>query len=107
MHGNETWSGFFVDLTTPLDFSVNGSIALKVWAPTTGDFRVKVENSANNQVDFVELDVTVPTANTWVTISVDIAGAGGISGLYDRLVLFPGWGVPNAGTFYMDDIVQQ
>ena len=107
VHGNETWSGFFVDLTTPLDFSVNGSIALKVWAPTTGDFRVKVENSANNQVDFVELDVTVPTANTWVTISVDIAGAGGISGLYDRLVLFPGWGVPNAGTFYMDDIVQQ
>jgi hypothetical protein len=26
---------------------------------------------------------------------------------FDRLVIFPGWGVANAGTFYIDDIKQQ
>lgn len=106
VHGDQTWSGFYVDLTTPLDFTTNGMIALKVWAPSTGDFRIKVENSANTN-DFVELDATVTTANAWETIMVDFAGAGAASGVYDRLVLFPGWNIANAGTFYMDDIVQQ
>lgn len=104
VHGDQTWSGLYVDLTTPLDFSFNTSIALKVWAPTTGVFRVKIENSANTN-DFVEFDVNVTTDNTWEEISVDFAGTA--SGVYDRLVLFPGWNVANAGTFYLDDIVQQ
>ena len=106
VHGNEVWSGFYVDLTTPLDFSINGVIALKVWAPTTGDFRFKVENSANTN-DFVELDATITAANTWQEIMVDFGAAGAASGVYDRFVMFPGWGVANAGTFYVDDIIQQ
>lgn len=104
VHGNQTWSGFFFDLTDPLDFSTNTRITLKVWAPTTGTFRVKVENSANTN-DFVELDVNVTAANSWQSISVDFTGS--TSGVYDRLVLFPGWNVANAGTFYIDDIIQQ
>lgn len=104
VHGNQPWSGFFFALTDPLDFSTNTRITLKVWAPTTGTFRVKVENSANTN-DFVELDVNVTTANSWQSISVDFTGS--TSGVYDRLVLFPGWNVANAGTFYIDDIIQQ
>jgi hypothetical protein len=104
VHGNQTWSGFFFDLSDPLDFSTNTSIALKVWAPTTGTFRVKVENSANTN-DFVVLDVNVTSANSWQNISVDFTGSA--SGVYDRLVLFPGWNVANAGTFYIDDIIKQ
>ncbi len=106
VHGDQAWSGFYVDLTTPLDFTTNGFIALKVWAPSTGTFRIKIENSANPN-DFVELDATVTTSNAWETIMVDFGAAGATSGVYDRLVLFPGWNVPFAGTFYMDDIVQQ
>jgi hypothetical protein len=104
VHGNQTWSGFLFNLANPLDFTTNSVIALKVWAPTTGTFRIKVENS-NNSNDFVELDVNVTTANSWQSISVDFSGSN--SGVYDRLVLFPGWNVANAGTFYIDDIVQQ
>lgn len=104
VHGNETWAGLFVDLDAGLDFSTNTSITLKVWAPMTGDFRFKVENSSNTN-DFVELDATVTTANAWEQITVDFAGSS--SGVYDRLVLFPGWNVANAGTFYIDDIEQQ
>lgn len=104
VHGNETWAGLFVDLDAPLDFSSATTISLKVWAPVTGDFRFKVENSSNTN-DFVELDATVTTANAWEEISVDFSGSS--SGAYDRLVLFPGWDVANAGTFYIDDIQQQ
>ena len=104
VHGNETWAGLFVDLADPLDFSTQSSITLKVWAPITGDFRFKIENSSNTN-DFVEVDATVTTANTWEQISVDFTGAA--AGAYDRLVLFPGWDVANAGTFYIDDIEQQ
>ena len=104
VHGNQTWSGFFFTLSNPLDFANGTTIALKVWAPATGTFRFKLENS-NNTNDFVEIDATITTANSWQTISVDFSGAN--SGVYDRLVLFPGWNISNAGTFYLDDIVQQ
>ena len=104
VHGNETWAGLYVDLTNPLDFSTQTSISLKVWAPMSGDFRFKVENSANTS-DFVELDVTVTTANAWEEITADFSLAQ--SGVYDRLVMFPGWNISNAGTFYIDDIRQQ
>lgn len=106
VHGNETWAGFLVNLTTPLDFSSLGSIALKVWAPMTGVFRLKVENSSNTN-DFVELDVNVTAANAWEEIVVDFATAGAQSNVYDRIVFFPGWDISNAGTFYIDDVVQQ
>ena len=104
VHGNETWAGLYVDLDSPLDFSSATSIALNVWAPITGDFRFKIENSANTN-DFVEVDGSVTSANSWQEIIVDFSSAS--SGVYDRLVLFPGWNVANAGTFYLDNIEQQ
>ena len=106
IHGDQPWSGFFVDLTDPLDFSTFGSIALKVWAPITGVFRLKIENSSNTN-DFVEIDVDVTSANTWEEIVVDFNGEGAASNVYDRIVFFPGWNIPNAGTFYLDDVEQR
>ncbi len=104
IHGVETWAGLFVDLTDGLDFSVNTQIAVKVWAPVTGPMRFKIEDSGD-PTNFIEIDTDVTVANTWVEVFVDFAGAA--SGTYDRLVLFPGWGVASAGTFYLDDIKQQ
>lgn len=106
VHGDQTWSGFYVDLDAPLDFSVNNQISLKVFAPILGDFRLKLENSTNTN-DFVELDVTVNSSNTWELLLFDFGQIGATNNVYDRLVLFPGWNVPNAGTFYIDDIIQQ
>lgn len=104
IHGVEPWAGIFVDLTEPLDFSAGNNITFKIWAPETGTCRVKIENSSATS-EFVELDVAVTTAGAWETISVDFSGTS--SGVYDRLVLFPGWDVPSAGTFYLDDINQE
>ncbi|MEQ9186855.1 MAG: PKD domain-containing protein [Cryomorphaceae bacterium] len=104
VHGDQTWAGLFVDLTDPLDFSTNTSITVKVWAPSTGTMRVKLEAQADANT-FVEKDVTVSAANEWVEVTIDFTGE--TADTYDRLVLFPGWDVANAGTFYLDDISQQ
>jgi len=103
VHGNETWAGFFFNLENPLDFATQTQISLKVWAPDTGTFRFKLEEQANPN-NFVEVDASVTQANQWIEISADFAGS---SAVFDRLVLFPGWDVANAGTFYVDDVVQQ
>jgi PKD repeat protein len=104
VHGDQTWAGLFVDLLDPLDFSTNSSIAVKIWAPSTGTLRIKLEDQLSSTT-FVEKDVTVGTANQWIEVSIDFAGED--NGVYNRLVLFPGWDVANAGTFYLDDISQQ
>ncbi len=102
IHGNETWSGILVDLNSKLDFSSKTNIKLKVWAPVTGDFRLKLEDQADPN-SFVEVDVTVTTVNSWVEITFDMTGT---PTSYDRVVLFPGWGVADADTYYIDDILQ-
>jgi hypothetical protein len=102
-HGNETWAGLFVDLKQKLDFTSSNSIELKVWAPSAGVFRIKLENQ-DDDGEFVEKDFTVSSANEWVQVSIDFSDAS--PGIYNRLVVFPGWDVANAGTFYLDDFEQ-
>jgi hypothetical protein len=105
VHGNETWAGLFVNLKNKLDFSGSAkTISVKVFAPATGVMRIKLENSANT-AEFIEKDVNVTAANQWVEVSIDFSDA--TAGVFDRLVLFPGWDVADAGTFYLDDIAQK
>ncbi len=109
IHGEEVFGGQFFDLEGPLDFSTNNIFKIKVWAPSTGfDFRFKVENSIDIN-DFHEYDQLIPTSNQWVELEFDMTndnlGNPAASGVYDRIVLFPGWNVASAGTFYIDDIV--
>lgn len=101
--GSETWAGQFVDLAGPLDFSSQTTITLKVWAPTTGTFRLKLEEQADN-TSFVEVDAAVTTANAWEELTFDLTGA---ANTFDRLVIFPSWDVASGGVFYVDDIQQQ
>lgn len=103
IHGNEPWAGLYVDLDNKLDFSVNNFIKLKVWAPDTGTFRLKLEDQADPN-SFVEMDAKVTTQNAWEELTWDMSSA---PANFDRVVMFPGWNVPNAGTFYLDDIKQE
>lgn len=104
VHGNETWAGFFMNLDQSVDFAAKSTIKLKVWAPDTGTFKVKFEQQADPNVA-TELDMKVTTKNTWEEITFDFSGS--TSATYDRIVLFPGWNVANAGTFYVDDVVNE
>lgn len=102
VHGNEPWAGFFFNMESTFDFSSDNTITLKVWASSTGTFRIKLEEQSNTE-SFIEVDAEVTETNTWQELTFDFSGA---ADTYDRLVLFPGWDVPNAGTFYLDDITQ-
>lgn len=101
IHGNEPWAGQFVDLDENLDFATSTTMSVKIWAPSTGVFRLKLEN-VNDAGDFIEVDANIDVANQWTMLTFDVSGAVGKT--YSRIVIFPGWNVPNAGTFYVDDI---
>jgi hypothetical protein len=103
VHGNETWAGILVDMTNKFNFTSAKTISVKIYAPATGTMRIKLENKDNTS-EFVEKDVDVTVANQWVEVSIDFSDAG--SSNFNRLVLFPGWNVANAGTYYIDDIKQ-
>ncbi|UII23861.1 PKD domain-containing protein [Fulvivirga ligni] len=100
-HGGETWAGLFVSLTDPLDFSSLNTFKIKVWAPQTGTFRLKFENAANGD-DFVEIDQDITVVEEWQELSFDVSAV--TSDQYSKIVIFPGWNVSNAGTFYFDDM---
>ena len=46
----------------------------------------------------------VTTANAWEELTFDMTGTALV---FDRIVMFPGWDVADAGTFYLDDIIQE
>ena len=102
VHGNETWAGLFVDLTNKLDFSADSIISVIVWAPDTGTMRLKLEDKASGGSIFWEADQPVTVASQWTEVSWNLSGVGT---LYDKVVLFPGWGT-TSGTFYLDNIEQ-
>ncbi len=105
VHGFETWAGIFVNLKDKFDFtSGKPTITLKIWAPVTGTLKLKMENFAK-PTENTEKDITVDTANEWVEVSADFSDVD--ASKFDRLVLFPGWDVASAGTFYLDDISQK
>jgi PKD repeat protein len=105
IHGDQTWAGIAVTLKDALDFtSGNSTIAVKVFAPATGEFRIKIEDFKTGEI-IIEKDVAVTKANEWEEISIDFGEAA--IGTYDKVAFFPGWGIANAGTFLVDDISQK
>ena len=102
--GIQNWSGIFINHRGKMNFSTKKSISLKVYAPKTGDFIIKLEDKAIN-TNSEEIIVPITKANEWVEISADFSST--TPGLYDRITLIPAWNDPNAGTFYLDDIEQK
>ncbi|MDP5015284.1 MAG: hypothetical protein NWQ40_04955, partial [Schleiferiaceae bacterium] len=101
VHGNETWAGLFFDVTNKLDFTTDTVIQIMVWAPVAGTMRLKLEDKTNGAV-FWEADQAITVASQWTQLTWDLSGVGT---LYDRVVLFPGYGY-TSGTYYVDNIQQ-
>ena len=62
-----------------------------------------------NPTVFVEVEATTTVANEWQVLTFDLAAATGFStaNLYDRVILFPDFGVNGTGSiYYFDDIKQ-
>ncbi len=104
--GAQTWAGSFIELSSPIDFSVMKKIKMKVWCPQTGIVvKMKLENFNDNTINS-ERDANVTTANGWQELTFDFTGIS-LTNTYQRVVVFFDFGVAGNGTtYYFDDIKQ-
>jgi hypothetical protein len=62
-----------------------------------------------NPTVFVEVEATTTVANSWQILTFDLTTAASFktTNAYDRVILFPDFGVAGVGTtYYFDDIKQ-
>ncbi len=105
-NGSQGWAGSFIELTNPLNFSVQKKIKIKVWSPQAGIIvKMKLENLANNTIN-IEKDVTLTNANSWQELTFDFTGIS-TTNTFQRIVVFFNFGIPgNGSVYYFDDISQ-
>jgi hypothetical protein len=103
--GSEVWAGATMQLAGPIDFSAGTSVKVKVWSPRVGTtILFKVENSGDGAIA-AEASNSTTVANTWEELTFDLTGIVNLSNSYDKLALFPDFGVAGQGEdFYFDDI---
>lgn len=103
----QPWGGSYIEMTNPIDFSVNKIFKMKVWSPAV-DRRVllKVEDPTNGAI-FFEVEDTSTVANAWEELTFDFTPIN-TSNTYQRIVLIWDLGVVGDGspnfTYYFDDI---
>lgn len=105
-NGAEVWAGTAIPMTSPLDFSVNKKIKVKVWSPAAGKVMLlKLENLANNTIN-IERQATTTVANQWEELTFDFTGIVN-SNNYQNVVFFCDFGnTGNGATYYFDDFQQ-
>jgi len=114
--GAETWGGASLNLENTLDYTKGTTVKINVWSPKVGaDILYKMELSTSpkdgngNPSVNIEVHATTTVANAWQVLTFDLTSAPAFSTSinYDRVILFPDFGVTGTGTsFYFDDIKQ-
>jgi hypothetical protein len=114
--GAEVWGGASLNLENTFDYTKGTTVKVNVWSPKVGaDILYKMEVSTSpkdgngNPTVFIEVHATTTVANAWQVLTFDVAAAPGFSttNKYDRVILFPDFGVGGTGTtYYFDDIKQ-
>ncbi len=99
-----TWSGSFIELANPVDFSVVNSMKMKVFSPYVGKtFKLKLENLTNAAVN-IEVDAVNTTANAWEELTFVFPNVVNTNN-YKRVVVFCNFGAVGTGEiYYFDDI---
>lgn len=108
-NAGQVWGGSVLTLSSPIDFSVNKVMKMKVWSPRVGaKVLLKVENSGNGALSF-EKEVTTTVANGWEDLTFDFRAIN-TSNSYNNVVVIFELGTMGNGssnfTFYFDDIRQ-
>jgi hypothetical protein len=105
MHGAETWAGIETLLADSLDFTEKNVMKMKVWSPTAGTVKFKIEAQSDAGINLdVDQTIAADQVNQWVELVFDFTGAA--TDAYDKMALFFDFGVSSAQTFYFDDIAQ-
>jgi hypothetical protein len=105
----QVWGGSILTLSSPIDFSVNKVMRMKVWSPRVGaKVLLKVENSGNPGINF-EKEVATTVANQWEDLVFDFRSINA-SNSYNNVVLIFELGTMGDGsanfTFLFDDLRQ-
>ena len=105
----QVWGGSVTTLSSPIDFSVNKILRMKVYSPRVGaKVLLKVENSGNGGINF-EKEATTTVANAWEDLIFDYRTINAAES-YNNVVLIFDNGTMGDGTgnftFYFDDIRQ-
>ena len=103
--GLEPWAGFFFDLSSKVDFSVNQGVKVKVYSPAAGQMvNLKLEDSADGSIS-AELSLPTTVANEWEELTFTFSTND--TDKFDRFVLFFDFqGPKDAETIhYFDDII--
>lgn len=114
--GAQVWAGASLDLDSKVDFTKGTKVKINVWSPKGGaKILLKMEVSTSpkdgngNPTVFVEVEATATVANSWQVLTFDLttSSAFNSANAYDRVILFPDFGVAGSGTsYYFDDIKQ-
>ena len=104
--GGAIWSGSYLTLDAPLDFSQATSIRMKVWSPRAG-VRIKLKLEGPPELSY-EVDQWNTTQGGWEEMHWNFTNA--LSMTFDKLVFMFDFEVLGDGTdqstFYFDDIEQ-
>lgn len=108
-NAGQIWGGSLLRLSSPIDFSVNKVMKMKVWSPRAGaNVLLKVENSENASISF-EKEVATTVANAWEELTFDYRSINNAES-YNNIVLIFDLGTVGDGssnfTFYFDDLRQ-
>lgn len=114
--GAQVWAGASLNLDAKVDFTKGTKVKVNVWSPKVGAkilFKMEVSTSPKdgngNPTVFVEIEATTTVANSWQVLTFDLTSSAAFNtaNAYDRVILFPDFGVNGTGTtYYFDDIKQ-
>jgi hypothetical protein len=114
--GAQVWAGASLNLDAAVDFTKGTKVNVTVWSPKVGAkilYKMEVSTSPKdgngNPTVFVEVEATTTVANAWQVLTFDLTSSAAFNtaNLYDRVILFPDFGVNGTGSvYYFDDIKQ-
>lgn len=115
--GSQVWAGASQDLDSRINFSAGTKIKVAVWSPLANStILLKLEDLSSprdgngNPTRFVEVQARTTTSNAWEILTFDLTTANSFNSSisYDKIVLFPDFGVSNSSEliYYFDEIIQ-
>jgi uncharacterized protein (TIGR02145 family) len=102
---SQPWSGFYGTLDTPVDFTTNKYVHVKVWKPRVSPVKFKIEGGKTGTIEIASL-YPQTTINSWEDMVFDFSNA---DSLYSKIVFMPDFEDPltltQDITMYFDDIL--
>jgi len=99
------WGGFYATLDTPVDFTTNKFVHVKVWKPRISPVKFKIEGGATGNIEIPSMNPQTVT-NGWEDMVFDFSAA---SGPYSKIVFMPDFndpvGLTEDMTMYFDDLI--